>query len=234
MFQDLDDKTSYSTAVTKLPSFKAMTEFALKDEQVKVQFAEERKEQAEIEFTEDDWEGQLELDKTGAVKNTLRNLTLILEHDENLQGIVFNELSDNLEIVSPVPWSHPSKYWRDADDAQLVSYVDTHYGTFSARNYDIAIAKVADDRSYHPIRDYLDELPEWDKVPRVDTLLIDYLGADDNPYVRAVTRKTLCAAISRVLTPGIKFDSMLVLNGPQGVGKVRLLQGLVVSGFQIV
>ncbi|MDY0407323.1 virulence-associated E family protein [Paracerasibacillus soli] len=149
-----------------------------------------------------------------------------MEHDENLQGIVFNELSDNLEIVSPVPWSHPSKYWRDADDAQLVSYVDTHYGTFSARNYDIAIAKVADDRSYHPIRDYLDELPEWDKVPRVDTLLIDYLGADDNPYVRAVTRKTLCAAISRVLTPGIKFDSMLVLNGPQGVGKSTLIARL--------
>lgn len=226
LFQDLDDKTSYSTAVTKLPSFKAMTEFALKDELVKVQFAEERKEQAEIEFTEDDWEAQLDLDKTGAVKNTLRNLTLILEHDENLQGIVFNELSDNLEIVSPVPWSHPSKYWRDADDAQLVSYIDTHYGTFSARNYDIAIAKVADDRSYHPIRDYLDDLPEWDKVPRVDTLLIDYLGAEDNAYVRAVTRKTLCAAISRVLTPGVKFDSMLVLNGPQGVGKSTLIARL--------
>src|SRR5699024_10241615 len=114
LFQDLDDKASYSTEVTKLPSFKAMTDFALKNEIVKEQIAEERKEQAEIEFTEDDWEGQLDLDKTGAVKNTLRNLTLILEHDENLQGIVFNELSDSLEIVSPVPSSHPSKYWRDA------------------------------------------------------------------------------------------------------------------------
>ncbi|WP_340083789.1 virulence-associated E family protein [Siminovitchia sp. FSL H7-0308] len=226
LFQDLDDKASYTTATTKLPSFKAMTEFALKDELVKAQFAEERKSQAEAEFSEDDWEGQLELDKTGAVKNTLKNLILILEHDPNLQGIVFNELSDNLEIVSTVPWSHPSKYWRDADDAQLISYIDAHYGSFSARNYDVAIAKVADDRSYHPIRDFIDDLPEWDKVPRVDTLLIDYLGADDNPYVRAVTRKTLCAAISRVLTPGTKFDSMLVLNGPQGVGKSTLIARL--------
>lgn len=57
-------------------------------------------------------------------------------------------------------------------------------------------------------------------------MLIDYLGASDNPYVRAVTRKTLCAAISRVLTPGIKFDSMLVLNGPQGVGKSTLIAKL--------
>ena len=47
-----------------------------------------------------------------------------------------------------VPWKHPSKYWRDADDAQLISYVDSHYGTFSQRNYQIAVTKVADDRSY--------------------------------------------------------------------------------------
>src|SRR5690625_6990807 len=88
------------------------------------------------------------------------------------------------------------------------------------------MAKVSDDRTYQPIRDYLEEMPERDKVPRDDTLIIDYLGADDNPYVRAVTRKTLCAAISRVLTPGIKFDSMLVLNGPQGVGKSTLIARL--------
>ena len=42
------------------------------------------------------------------------------------------------------------------------------------------MAKVTDDRSYHPIREFIENLPEWDKVPRVDTLLIDYLGADDN------------------------------------------------------
>lgn len=115
------------------------------------------------------------------------------------------------------------KYWRDADDAQLISYIEDRYGTFSKRNYEIAVTKVADDRSYHPIREFLDALPDWDQVARVDTLLIDYLGAEDNAYVRAITRKTLCAAISRVLNPGCKFDSMLVLNGPQGVGKSTLI-----------
>lgn len=126
---------------------------------------------------------------------------------------------------------HPSKFWRDADDAQLISYVDTHYGTFSARNYDIAVTKVSDDRSYHPIREFIANLPTWDGVERVDTLLIDYLAAEDTPYVRAVTRKTLCAAIKRVLTPGSKFDSMLVLNGPQGVGKSTLIAKLAGEWF---
>ena len=136
-----------------------------------------------------------------------------------------------MEIKGAVPWQHPSKYWRDADDAQLISYVDSHYGTFSQRNYQIAVTKVSDDRSYHPIREYLDALPEWDKIPRVDTLLIDYLGAEDNAYVRAVTRKTLCAAVRRVQEPGVKFDTMLVLNGPQGIGKSTLISRLAGEWF---
>lgn len=225
-FRDIDDMVAEDTPPSKHLSYKAMSDLAIKDERVKEQFAEERRALAESEFQDEDWQKLLELEKTGAVKNTLRNLTIIIENDLNLKSIVFNQLSDNLEIKGEVPWTHPSRFWRDADDAQLVSYIDTHYGTFSARNYDIAVAKVTDDRSYHPIREFIDSLPEWDKVPRVDTLLIDYLGASDNPYVRSITRKTLCAAIARVMNPGCKFDSMLVLNGPQGVGKSTLIAKL--------
>lgn len=230
-FRDLDDKCAPDTAPSKLPSFQAMSNFALKDEKVKAVFAEERKAQANEEFSDEDWQKALELDKAGKVKNTLQNLTVILMNDPLLKPLVFNQLLDGMEIKGDVPWRHPSKFWRDADDAQLISYVDSHYGTFSARNYDIAVAKVTDDRSYHPIREFIENLPEWDKVPRVDTLLIDYLGADDNEYVRAVTRKTLCAAIKRVLYPGCKFDSMLVLNGPQGVGKSTLIAKLAGEWF---
>lgn len=230
-FRDLDDKCAPDTAPGKLPSFQAMSDFALKDEKVKAVFAEERKAQASEEFSDEDWQKALELDKAGKVKNTLQNLTVILMNDPLLKPLVFNQLLDGMEIKGDVPWRHPSKFWRDADDAQLISYVDSHYGTFSARNYDIAVAKVTDDRSYHPIREFIENLPEWDKVKRVDTLLIDYLGADDNEYVRAVTRKTLCAAIKRVLYPGCKFDSMLVLNGPQGVGKSTLIAKLAGEWF---
>ena len=230
-FRELDENVGLDTPPGKLPSFKAMSDLALGDDKVKAVFAEERVAQAAAEFSDEDWQNGLELDKSGHVKNTLRNLTLILENDPNLKGVVFNQLLDGMEIKGEVPWNHPSKFWRDADDAQLISYVDAHYGTFSARNYDIAVTKVADDRAYHPIREFIESLPEWDKVPRVDTLLVDYLGAGDTAYVRAVTRKTLCAAISRVLRPGCKFDSMLVLNGPQGVGKSTLIAKLAGEWF---
>ena len=228
-FGGLDEKVPEDTEAAKLPSFKAMCEFAVNDENVKMTIAGERMEIAEKEFSgeNEDWLKQLEYEKRSTVvKNTLRNLLLILNNDEKLKGIVFNQLSDGMEIKGEVPWEHPSRFWRDADDAQLISYVDLTYGTFSARNYDIAVTKVADDRSYHPIREFLSSLPEWDKVPRVDTILVDFLGASDNAYVRAVTRKTLCGAIARVMNPGCKFDTMLVLNGPQGKGKSTLISKL--------
>ena len=228
-FGEMDEKAAEDTEPAKLPSFTAMSEFAVNDENVKMTIAGERMEKAEKEFSgeNEDWLKQLEYEKRSTVvKNTLRNLLLILNNDEKLKGIVFNQLSDGMEIKGEVPWEHPSRFWRDADDAQLISYVDLTYGTFSARNYDIAVTKVADDRSYHPIREFLASLPEWDKVPRVDTILVDFLGASDNAYVRAVTRKTLCGAIARVMNPGCKFDTMLVLNGPQGKGKSTLISKL--------
>ena len=219
-FPDDDPKKSYN----------AMAEFAVADERVKLRIFEEKRQAAAEDFDEADpdaWKKQLQYEKKSMeLKNNLHNLMLILENDENLKGIVFNQLADGMEIRGNVPWPHPAKFWRDADDAQLICYVDAAYGTFSARNYDIAVTKAVDDRSYHPIREFFDTLPDWDGVERVDTLLIDYLGAEDTPYVRAVTRKELCAAYCRVYHPGIKFDSMIVLNGDQGIGKSTLIARL--------
>lgn len=219
-FPDDDPKKSYN----------AMAEFAAADEKVKLRIFEEKRQAAAEDFDEADpdaWKKQLQYEKKSMeLKNNLHNLMLILENDENLKGIVFNQLADGMEIRGKVPWPHPAKFWRDADDAQLICYVDAAYGTFSARNYDIAVTKAVDDRSYHPIREFFETLPAWDGMERADTLLIDYLGAEDTPYVRAVTRKELCAAYCRVYHPGIKFDSMIVLNGDQGIGKSTLIAKL--------
>lgn len=223
-FGDMDDKASFA----------AMCDFAMEQDAVRQLAASERREDAERDFEADDtsWQAQLQYEpKSAVLKNNLHNITLIMQNDPLLKNIVFNQQTDGMEIKGEVPWKHPSKYWRDADDAQLISYIDSHYGTFSQRNYDIAVTKVTDDRSYHPIREYLSNLPKWDGVPRVDTLLIDYLDAQDNAYVRAVTRKMLCAAVQRVWTPGIKYETMLVLSGPQGIGKSTLIARLAGEWF---
>ena len=205
-------------------SFSEMSEYASQDVYVKAELRREKLEQAQQEFS--NWQDGLAYERNGTISNTLGNLLLILENDEQINGIRFNRLADNMEITSNVPWQHQSKFWRDADDAQLICYIEQKYGNFSARNYQIAVTKVADDRGYHPVIEYFDSLPEWDGICRIETLLIDYLGAEDNEYVRAVTRKTICAAAARVLSPGIKFDNILVLNGPQGKGKSTLISRL--------
>ena len=212
-------------------SYQAMTEFALQDENVKLLLISERQAQATHDFSAGDgdteWQKKLQYEpRSTTLKNNLYNLTLILHNDENLKSICFNQLADGMEITGSVPWKHPARFWRDADDAQLICYVDANYGSFSARNYQVAVTKVVDDRSYHPIREYLNSLPPWDGITRVESLLIDYLGAEDNTYTRAVTRKTLCAAVARVQNPGIKFDYILVLNGDQGIGKSTLIAKL--------
>ena len=217
-------------------SFNDMLEFAAKNEAVRELGLDERRERAGEEFAEDDdeddWKKKLVRQKKSTqLENSLFNIKLIMQNDPYMKNIVFNQLADGMEIKGEVPWQHPAKFWRDADDAQLICYVDDHYGTFSARNYDIAVTKAVDDRSYHPIKDYFASLPPWDGVPRVDTLLIDYLGAEDNAYIRAVSRKTLCAAYRRIYEPGVKFDYMPVLNGAQGIGKSTFIANLGMEWF---
>lgn len=76
---------------------------------------------------------------------------------------------------------------------------------------------------FHPVCDYLDAL-EWDRVGRLETWLIDLAGAPDTPFVRAVSKIMLIAAVRRVRQPGCKFDEMLVLESEQGWDKSSALQ----------
>ena len=219
-FGNLDDKAAADASPTKLPSYKAMCDLALQDEAVRLTLAEERAAQVAEDFKEgDNWQTQLELDHGGLIKDTMANISIILRNDPKLQGIVYNQFSNLLDVREELPWQQVKPGWGDTDLACAKLYFERHYHIWSPAKFkDALLAVTSAERLYHPIRQYLDSLT-WDGVPRLDTLLIDYLGAEDTPYVRAVTRKTLAAGVARIYEPGIKFDSILVLNGPQGIGK---------------
>lgn len=224
-FGALDAKADEDTDPAKLPSFKAMQDFALKDEQVKMQLAKERVAAAQADFEaedDDSWQKALELDKQGKVKDTLTNIALIIRHDPQLKGIVYNEFKSMVDVTGDLPWKQVKPGWGDTDISCAKLYFERVYGIWSPTKFkDALLAVVSAERLYHPIKEYFETL-EWDGTERLDTLLIDYLGAEDTQYVRSVTRKTLTAAVARVYEPGIKFDSILVLNGPQGIGKSTL------------
>ncbi len=221
-FNNLDDKAS----------FKAMCEFAVSLDKVKIQIDEERKEDAAADFAADgkDWRTLLKYQsKSHVLENSVWNEMLILNNDPDFANFAFNELANRVQVTGDMPWERPNdnRFWRDADTAQMKAMIDVRYVSFSSRNHDVSFTKVADDRRFHPIRDYLNGLPPWDGTPRIENLLVRCLQADDTPYVRAVTRKTFAAAVARIYRPGTKFDSVLVFDGVQGIGKSTLFKDLV-------
>ena len=229
------DKDNPEQAGTKLPSYKAMAQFASEDPGVRSQQSEESRQQAAEDFAPmqegEDWRQRLTRDKNGQVVADATNALLIMTFDENLKGIRRNEMSGRLEAEG-LPWDRPDKYWRDVDDDQLYMWIaKEHKVQFPDNKFFKALNTAADNRSFHPIKEYLAGLPEWDGVERAEKLLIDYLGAPDNVYTREVTRKTLTAAIARIYEPGIKFDYVLVLVGPQGKGKSTLFNRLAGEWF---
>ena len=216
-------------------SFKSMCEFAMKQEKVKLRVLEERQSQIDDDFSDDgDWRSKLRyMPRSKCLENSVWNLMLILNNDTDFANIAFNEMAGRIEITGSVPWERPvdNRFWRDADTAQMKALIDIKYQSFSSRNHDVAFTKAVEDRHFHPARDYFDSLPEWDKVQRIESLLIDYFGAEDNTYTKAVMRKTLIAAVARTYHPGVKFDSALILVGSQGIGKSTFFSKLAGSWF---
>ena len=175
-----------------------------------------------------DYLKKLDRDKNMTIKSTAQNVRSILENDPKLCGrLALDDFAHRMAVRGDLPWRPLSdgQYWTDADDACLRNYLSIVYETVGRAVIDDGLTEVFKRNSFHPVRDYLNGLT-WDGECRVDTLLIDYMGAKDTPYVRAVTRKWLCGAIARVMMPGVKFDTTLVLYGPQGLGKTLIAERL--------
>ncbi len=169
---------------------------------------------------------ELQRDSKGMLLCTMPNIAAILRNDEALDSIVFNEMRNCVDTVGETPWDRKKGGWRNTDLACLELYLEDKYDLYAPRKCKDALhAFLSAERRYHPVRDYLDGLC-WDGRERLAELLIRYLGAEDSEYVRAVSCKTLVAAVSRIYNPGIKFDNILVLCGAQGIGKSTLFSKL--------
>ena len=211
-------------------SFKKMCEFAMEQDEVKILSLEEKQRAAREDFRDpDDWKKELRyMARSQKLENSVWNLMLILENDPDFANFAFNAFVGRVQITGKVPWERAthSPFWRDADTAQLKALIDIRYEAFSNRNYDVAFSKIVEDRSFNPLKEELISLPAWDGVTRLENLYIDFLGAKDTAYVKAATRKSFVAAVARIFEPGRKFDSVVVLVGPQGCGKSTLFAKL--------
>lgn len=239
-FGHLDERVKEFTPDAKKPSHMAMERWAadrpevkrLKMLEIQETFGNMEDPEEEPDPEDESWKDQLELHhKTSAVLCTTTNLMLILSHGA-WRGVLAYDAFRNTEVIrKSLPWREKERPhaeyepWLGSDDKRLENWLGDVFKLRPSKIIQNAFTEVVYRNKFHPIKEYI-ESSTWDGVNRLEYVFIDYLGAEDTHYVRQVTRKMLIAAVTRLYRPGCKFDEMLVLVGPQGIGKSSLLAKL--------
>lgn len=220
-------------------SFKAMEELASKDLLVKKHIAEEKFAEAKFEFAEEavqaineeidtSWVTQLDANTKGEYDNSANNINIIIQYDQFLKGVFkLNSFDNKRYVTRSLPWRKIDfiEPLKDVDYSGVRNYIECVYGIVSSQKVDDALALEFEKKRFHPIVDYLKSI-SWDGTKRIDNLLIEYFGAENNAYTKAAIRKMLCAAVARVFEPGVKFDTALILVGPQETYKSTFIKKL--------
>jgi predicted P-loop ATPase len=169
-----------------------------------------------------DWESLLLVDKDG-LRVCERNTQLLLANAPELRGTIrFNDVTKAIEVRGG-PLAGVAV---DVLDSAAAGWLQTHREYFAGANaVGREIAFVARQATYDPLAEYLNELA-WDGVPRVESFLEHYFGAEPTPYVRTISKRWLVGLVARALKPGCEVQNVLILEGAQGVGKTRALRAL--------
>jgi predicted P-loop ATPase len=163
--------------------------------------------------------------KNGVPRSTFRNTVIALDRLE------LNFAFDMFRSRKSVQGRPIQEYQGDLSDDQcavlrrvIIEKFNFDPGKENTRD---AALTLGVENPFHPIRQYLDAL-HWDRTPRVDVWPTTYLGAEPTPLNKAIGRIVLLAGVRRIRRPGSKFDTIMVLEGPQGGGKstaIKMLAG---------
>lgn len=179
---------------------------------------------------EDWWSGLQRLNTKGApLRGNLYNVGLFMTHHPALRdAFVYNEFAENIMVVRQLPfdphWTVP-RLVRDEDAINLAIWLQSQELQINPGIATEAITSEAHKRSFDPVRMYLDSV-QWDGVERLPTWLRDHLGVAVTAYTVSAAAKFLISAVARVFQPGCKVDTMLILEGTQGIYKSAALRVL--------
>ena len=206
-----------------------------------------------FEITEENWRSHLiyKADGDGLKATSLQNFALLLQFEPRFRNVfAWNEFAKEVYVVRRPPWDQdgPASQWRarkitDKDVSSATRWLE--YCGMSPKINDIGkvIMDIAQDASFNPVTRRLDELV-WDGAPRLtggmwegDTIrpwLSEFFGADNTPINMAFGIKWLVGAVARAYSPGCKLDTMLVLEGPQGMKKssaIKVIADAIIPGI---
>jgi predicted P-loop ATPase len=182
-----------------------------------------------FQLASEDWRRELirfkdTEEKVGAYKNLSSNLDIILQHHPDFRGhIHFNELSRRLDVRGGVLGPFEGSYdvgilqWLERSEFEM----ELDKGKCGA-----ALIHHARKHRFNPVQDYLESLL-WDGKPRLSDVLRKYCGATGrDSYIDDISRKFFISAVARALEPGCQVDTVLVLQGLQGVKKTTFVRAI--------
>ncbi|GHC19333.1 VapE domain-containing protein [Aidingimonas halophila] len=184
------------------------------------------------DLADTDWEWVEHLRRTdkGTIKGELSNAYLVFKHHPDWEGLLaFNDFTQEVDKLRAPPFSHGEVgTWRDADAGHALVWLQQKMGVpiGQVNVADKAAMTVADENHYHPVQNFLENLPAWDGTPRLSTFMTDVFGADDNDYTQHLGISMLVSAVARIQQPGCKVDEMIILEGGQGLGKSTCVREL--------
>lgn len=167
--------------------------------------------------------------------NALRNIIGLLEQHEETAGIfAWDDHAAQIVVTRRPPWARnngftPNSALSDADEAGVVLFLESLGQSASINIVHAAIIYLASENHIHAVRSAFAAM-QWDGKERLDHWLCDYLEAPETSFVRAVGAKWMIGAVARVMRPGSKVDTMLILEGPQGLKKSTALAALSTIG----
>ena len=167
-------------------------------------------------------QGKLKTNRQGRYENTLPNLAI--GFSELLDGQVYYDTFEDVIFIKcrNTPWTELS--------AELITHLRlllVEENFVQPTNADISdlMRYLAKTNERDSAIETVNQL-QWDGVARIDTFFSRYFGAEDFPYVRAVSRYTWSTIAGRILAPGCQADMMPVLIGKQGIGKTQGIKAM--------
>jgi putative DNA primase/helicase len=181
----------------------------------------------------DDWRHGLLRNEKSQIKKLQYNISKILHQHPDWRGLVaFDGFKHQVIKLRPLPSPRGASVtleageWSDADTTRALEWLDKEMQVSPSREMVwAAVARSAAVNAFHPVRDYLNRL-NWDGHQRLPRLLPEFFGAPDTLYIQEIGKRFLIAAVARVLRPGCKVDTMLVLEGKQGAKKSSAMRAL--------
>jgi putative DNA primase/helicase len=177
----------------------------------------------------DVWKKHLDKTRAGEYSTNLANISMVLRNAPEFKDkLGIDQFSHTMMVLGELPWDKQEKPrpLEESDPIKLQEWLQQQDINVKAKSTVLdAIQSVASENQFNPLQDYLSSL-EWDGTSRINSWLVDHLGAEDTTYTRTIGRKFLIAAVARAMAPGCKVDTMLVLEGAQGIGKSQTLQAL--------